>query len=276
MRTCVWSLRSSTLRPGSCVMRLPVALFTGVRGAGQSQRHGKRIGSGGGALQQQPEPLSVNGPYGHFVTVAAPGVESRQSLDVAVVFGGNPGVEGDHRAQIQAPSGEQDGELVAPQLQGMRCAAEQGAHGGGVLAAEGDTRPGQERGDHAVPFDEQTRDTQNDPFVRGELVGDGEVLLAVALHHLQVLDVELQLRGLPAHCLGLGRHLAAPDGTCARPDFEGAAETAVSGKCPVSHSGSLHFPSSAVPSASRHRSPRGSTSARAATSSTRPGSAPTR
>ncbi|MGW7045147.1 hypothetical protein ACWGDT_21030 [Streptomyces avermitilis] len=63
---------------------------------------------------------------------------------------------------------------------------------------------------------------RNDPLVRGEFIEDGKVLLAVALHHLQVLDVGLQLGGLPARRLGLGRHLASANGTCARTDLEGA------------------------------------------------------
>ncbi|MFE1797744.1 hypothetical protein ACFW9L_16460 [Streptomyces sp. NPDC059517] len=74
-----------------------------------------------------------------------------------------------------------------------------------------------------MPVDEKPRDTQGDPFLVGEFVGHGEILLAVALHHVQVLQEELQLRGRTARRLGQRRYLAAPDGTLDGTDFEGAA-----------------------------------------------------
>ncbi|MEV5847424.1 hypothetical protein AB0M32_36220 [Streptomyces sp. NPDC051985] len=72
-----------------------------------------------------------------------------------------------------------------------------------------------------MPVGEETRDAQHDPLFAGEFVGDREVLLAVALHHLQILEKQLQLREIAVHRLGRGRDLATADGARARTHLEG-------------------------------------------------------
>lgn len=102
--------------------------------AGQCERCGDGFVAGGGGLQLEPEVFFVGGSHGDDLAVAVPAVEGGEGL--LGVVGGHAGVEEEHGAQVQAPPGERDGELLALDSHGVGFTAEQGPQDGGVLAVE--------------------------------------------------------------------------------------------------------------------------------------------
>ncbi|MEU1494920.1 hypothetical protein ABZ456_32350 [Streptomyces sp. NPDC005776] len=111
-----------------------------------------------------------------------------------LLLGGDTGMEDEHRSQSQTPSGERDGELLSTALHGLLLPTEQGAQARGVLTAQREAQAGQERGDDTLPIRQKTRYAQRDPVDRDQLGRKWEVLLAVTLHDVEVLDIAAQLR----------------------------------------------------------------------------------
>jgi len=142
--------------------------------------------------------------------------------DPVAVLGDDAGVEKHHWAEVEAALVDGEGELLAHAADGTWPAGQEGSQAGGVLAVQGAADPGQERGERAVSVDEEPFRARGVPRAGVHLVGDGKVLLAVALYDIQVFGIQPQLFGPMEHRVGLGWQVTASYGPPTGTDLEAA------------------------------------------------------